>query len=84
MNKHDYVCKMGNILNDHRTFMKIPNLDPYKNNILLEDKLNRFLKKMHDNNHINETEYKRLYSTGSNPGIMYGLPKVGYTRTTSL
>ena len=76
MNKHDYVSKMGNILNDHRTFMKIPNLDPYKNNILLEDKLNRFLKKMHDNNHINETEYKRLYSTGSNPGIMYGLPKV--------
>ena len=79
MNKQDYVEKMNTILNDVSTFCKMRHSDPFKNNLLLEDKLNRFLKKMLDNNYIYEEEYRKLYASGSNPGIMYGLPKIHKT-----
>ena len=31
---------------------------------------------MLNQSYINEDEYKKLYASGSNPGIMYGLPKI--------
>ena len=76
IDKDDYITKMDAILTDPQTFSLETQLDPFKNGLLLEDKLNRFLKKMLNQNNINEEEYKMLYSTGSNPGIMYGLPKL--------
>ena len=76
MDRTDYINKMDHILNDRSNFSKIHHSDPFKNNLLLEDKLNRFLRKLLEKNCLNENEYKQLYSSGSNPGIMYGLPKV--------
>ena len=76
IDKDDYIAKMNIILNDHSTFERKLHVDPLKNNLLLEDKVNRFLKKLLNNNYITEEEYKNLYSSGSNPGIMYGLPKI--------
>ena len=83
LDKEDYVTKMNTILNDHATFEKLSHLDPLKNNLLLEDKVNRFLKKLINDGYITENEYRNLYSTGSNPGVMYGLPKV-HTPNTPL
>ena len=41
-----------------------------------EDKINRLLSKMKENKEISPEEYKELYVTGSQPGILYGLPKI--------
>ena len=67
---------MNDILNDASTFVPLTNLDPFKNNLLLEDKLNRFLKQLQENSYLSDNEYTSLYASGSNPGIMYGLPKI--------
>ena len=41
-----------------------------------EDKINRLLSKMKEYKEISPEEYKDLYVTGSQPGILYGLPKI--------
>ena len=69
------VTKMNQILDDLGVFRKT-NVDPMKNNWLLEDKLNRFLRKLKNDDKISDSEYRELYATGTNPGIMYGLPKI--------
>ena len=75
-NKEDYLNKMDNTLSDISSFKKINNVDPLKNTLCLEDKLNRFIRKLKDSNKISEQEYKTIYASGSNPGILYGLPKI--------
>ena len=67
---------MQQILNDHSTFERMTHPDPLKHNLLLYDKVNRYHRKLLNNNHINEEEYKNIFATGTNPGITYGLPKV--------
>ena len=79
MDKNDYIAKMNAILNNPINFQVQPNIDPFKNNLLLEDKLYRFLKRMYNQDKITENEYKTMYSSGSNQGIMYGLPKIHKT-----
>ena len=76
MNKIDYINKVANILSDPATFENLPHDDPKTKTLKLEDKINRNLKKLKDNNNITEEEYKNLYATGTSPGIMYGLPKI--------
>ena len=49
--------------------------DPLKHNPLFEDKLNRYLKKILNQNYFTDDEYENLYASGSNPGMIYGLPK---------
>ena len=76
LNKRDYIETMQQILNDHSTFERMTQLDPLKHNLLLYDKVNRFHRKLLNNNRINEEEYKNIFATGTNPGITYFLPKV--------
>ena len=59
------------------------NVKPGKEiNFLLqqEDRLTNFLKKVKKS--ISEQLYKKLYSRGSQPGIMYGLSKIHKPLTT--
>ena len=42
----------------------------------IEDKINRFLRKLKDRGFIDDYTYTSLYVTGSTPGILYGLPKI--------
>ena len=42
----------------------------------VEDRINRFLKQLKDNNTISESSYHSLYSTGGSYGTLYGLPKI--------
>ena len=43
---------------------------------MLEDKLNNFLLNLKNLGHISPELYKKLYVTGTGPGILYGLAKI--------
>ena len=75
LNKDDYIRKMEDILNDNSKFQEIgsPTFQPI---FKVEDKINRLLKDLKDDNVICESTYKNLYSSGSSYGILYGLPKI--------
>ena len=61
------------LLQDETKFSLIKE-DPYKISLRLEDKVNRILRNLKENNSIDEATYTNLYTSGSSPG--YGLPKV--------
>ena len=73
MNKSEYLDKSHEILNDITIFRKISE-DLLTHITRLEDKLNRILKSIKNN--IGWKNYNSLYASGSQPGIMYCLPKV--------
>ena len=75
LNKPDYVNKMNNVLSDQSKFECIgsPTFQPI---FKVEDRINRYLKSLKDDNIINEHTYSSLYASGSSYGILYGLPKV--------
>ena len=75
MEKSDYLTKMDNILNDDTKFLKLGKPE-YATIFKVEDKINRFLKHLKDDNTISESTYQSLYSTGGSYGTLYGLPKV--------
>jgi hypothetical protein len=75
MNKTDYTDKLKRILSDDTKFRRTSD-DPYKLSLKLEDKANRVFRNLFKQNKIDETSFKSMYSSGSSPGIMYGLPKV--------
>ena len=75
INRDDYVTKMHHILHDHTKF------DLINDDILLkilnkEEKINRLLRKLKSEGTINDLTYNHLFTSGSKPGILYGLPKV--------
>ena len=41
-----------------------------------EDRINRFLLKLKNSSLISDDIYKKLFASGSSPGILYGLPKI--------
>ena len=75
LNKSSYLEKMNTILADTINFSKMKE-DLYKTIIKLEDKNNRLVDKLYKNKIIDEPISKQLKSSGSRPGILYGLPKV--------
>ena len=75
LDKHDYLKKFNNILDDESKFKKIVT-DPLRLTLNLEEKINRTLRKLLKNKIISEEIYKELFSSGSAPGILYGLPKI--------
>ena len=75
LNKSDYLEKMHDILSDRSKFSPITS-DPYAYILKNEDKINRVLRKLKTSGKIGDSAFHSIYSTGSKPGIMYGLPKV--------
>ncbi|XP_037787664.1 uncharacterized protein LOC119583265 [Penaeus monodon] len=73
LNKHEYHQKMLNILNDHTKLKKITT-DISTHLLYLEDKLKRLLRMIKSS--IGENTYNFLSTSGSQPGLLYGLPKV--------
>ena len=66
---------MNEILKDHTKFSEIKE-DHFRTIIKQEDKINRLLTKMKSKKEIPGEVYSSLHSSGSRPGILYGLPKV--------
>ena len=79
LNKTDYHSKMNTILNDSSKFKQHTSLDPLINTLRCEDRLNRYLRKLKNNKVISQSTYDEIYSSGSSPGTLYGLPKVHKT-----
>lgn len=75
LNKSEYVNKMNSILCDNSKFKPI-NKDLFKLIISLEDKITRFLRYLKNVNVIDLDVFNSLTPSGSNVGILYGLPKV--------
>ena len=79
--KNDYVNKMLNILNDSSKFKKIENIYPLLYTLRNEDKVNYRIRKLKKEGAISENLATELSVSGTNPGTMYGLPKVHKTGT---
>ena len=75
LNRNDYNEKMDDILKDRSKF-KVVQEDWLKEIVKQEDKINRLATKLKNNKEINDQQYDFLHSSGSKPGILYGLPKV--------
>ena len=74
MNKDEYVRKVENILNDTSKF-KIIKDSAFTYITKLEDKLSRLLRKLLKLKAITDDTFNLLFTSGSSPGILYGLPK---------
>ncbi len=76
LNKSDYISKVDSILSDCSKFKKLDS-DALDLCIKRENKLIRFLRdKLLKDKVISQDIYNSLFTTGSNPGILYGLPKI--------
>ena len=74
LNKIDYLGKMNEILIDRSKFL-VESTDHFNLTLKIEDKVNRFIQKLKKLGIVTEEVYKKLYVTGSSPGILYGLVK---------
>ena len=72
MNRKDYICGTNNIINDRFKF-KLLAEDPTS---LREGQLQRFLRKLKNEEFFNDDVYKSVYPTGSRPARMHDLPKL--------
>ncbi|CAF4246335.1 unnamed protein product, partial [Rotaria sordida] len=72
MDKQDYVNKIYAILNDSSKFSSLSE-DP---TLARENSLKSLLRKLHGQGQITDQFYYLTRPTGSNPGRLYGLPKV--------
>ncbi|XP_063592239.1 uncharacterized protein LOC134769440 [Penaeus indicus] len=69
---------MESILRDKTKFTQIE--DDWTSLIIKrEDQLNNMLKKLKDSKSIDKDTYLRLFTSGSKPGVLYGLPNVHKT-----
>lgn len=76
LNRSDYVSKVETILNDVSKFVKLE-CDPLELCQKRENRLIRFLRDtLLSEKAIPQEIYRELFTSGSTPGILYGLPKV--------
>ena len=81
MDKTMYIEKMLNILNDKNKFIQIKDIDPLLYTLRNEDKLNNRINNFKRKGLITEELASKLTTSGSSPGIMYGLPKIHKSNT---
>jgi len=78
LDKNEYIEKMESILRDKTKFFQIED-DCTSLIIKREDQLNNMLRKLKDSHSIDKDTYSHLFTSGSKPGVLYGLPKVHKT-----
>ena len=72
MNRSDYLSKLLDIVSDPTKF-KLLTEDPTEQR---ETRLQNFLYRLYKRGELDESTYKCIRPTGSNPSQMYGLPKI--------
>ena len=75
LDRSQYVSSMENIIADTSKF-KLISEPIHKFTTRIEDKINNFLRKLRTSELLSDDLYKRLYVSGSGPGVLYGLPKI--------
>lgn len=78
MDKSSYVSKLNTIISDVSKFTKLSG-DMFGFILKFEDRINRLLRALKSKGVIPDSVYSQLFVSGSQPGIMYGLPKVHKT-----
>ena len=71
LDRQDYILKMTELLSDTSKYRTLPHTDTLKHIKAIEDKLNRLTRPLKSNIFNHQT----LHTSGSSPGIMYGIPK---------
>ena len=74
LDKKEYLEEMEKILSDTTKFKPISE-DAFTVITKVEDRLQRFLRKLLAENSITKNTYQSLFANGSNCGCLYGLPK---------
>ena len=75
VDKPTYLNSMYAIINDSTKFKAITErIELFC--LHVEDKINSFLLRMKKSGTLDESIYKKLYVTGTGPGILYGKPKI--------
>ena len=75
LDKTTYKSKLNDIISDVTKFQPISEpIEDYT--VKVEDRINYLLRKLKKDNIINTQTFQSLYVSGSNPGTLYGLPKV--------
>ena len=73
--RHQYIRSMKKLIEESSKFVAIT--EPIDRCIRsIETKINNFLESLRKKHYISPLLYKELYTSGSAPGILYGLPKV--------
>ena len=75
VDKNDYVRSMESIIDDRSKFLPL-DIPISKYCLKIETKINTFLKKIRSSEFITDDLYRKLFVSGSGPGILYGLPKI--------
>ena len=75
MDRNDYLSKMHKILFDKSKF-NLVHENIHTTILHVEDRINRFINKLKKTKEISLELYNSLFVSGSNPGILYGLPKI--------
>ena len=77
LNKVDYTKGINDIVNDKHKVKEL------KNDLTLnrEGRLQRFLRELKKKEKIDKDEYNNVYPSGSQPALIYGLPKIQRTRS---
>ena len=79
LNKIDYVKGINDIINDKNKFKELNN-DPTINR---EGKLQRFLRDLKKKGKIDKDAYDSIYPSGSQPALIYGLPKMHKVKSSN-
>ena len=76
LNKIDYVRKMEELLNDRAKFRELVAEDPLLHTLNMENKINYRIRKLKSDGIISDELASSLMASGTQPGIMYGTPKI--------
>ena len=71
LNKSDNICKMEDILNDHKTFKKVS----FDDNIGNQQNFHQFLYRLKKNGCLDDDVYQSLRPTAASTPTLCGLPK---------
>ncbi|XP_037775555.1 uncharacterized protein LOC119572518 [Penaeus monodon] len=69
LNRNEYIEMMESILRDETKFIKTSLI------IKRGDQLNNLPRKLEDSQSIDKDTYPRLFTSGSKPSVLYGLPE---------
>ena len=75
IDKDAYVSRMFALISDASIFENL-SLPIIKYTLKIEDRANNFLRKLKEEGIMPADIYNSLFSSGSAPGILYGLPKI--------
>ena len=75
VHKVRYVESMQKIISDRTKFHEITQ-PMHKYVIKIEDKINNFLRKLKNSKILSDDFYRKMFTSGSGPGILYALHKI--------